>query len=234
MTKEQLLSNISESHKNSPIVQMIADMPSDLLYSMVVTTAEPETVLAYAGDDFYNVYFLLDGTLKLSYELNTEFVYTFAFIDAVNILGETESFTNYPEYKATIICATTCKYIALPKAMFLRWMKTDNKALYYMATHIAQKYTTQVRQDREYLSAAGEDRFIYLLVKYYRLLAREGVCQIDTPKEQLANEICVSKKTISRSISKFKEENLLSISGHSLVITKAQYDKILDMYNYLF
>ncbi len=234
MTHEQLLSYIPEDQLDTPFVRVLANMPEDIISSMVATTAEPETVLAYAGDEFRNLYLLLNGTLKLSYELNMEFVYTFAFVDAVNILGETESFTHYPEFKATITCATRCQYIVLSRGVFLRWMKTDNDAIYYMATHVAQKYTTQVRQDRALLSASGEDRFLYLLVKYYDSLCRNGVCQIDTPKEQLADEICVSKKTISRSISKLKNQNLLTVSGHSLIVNKEQYEKILELYEDLF
>ena len=74
MTHEQLLSYIPEDQLDTPFVRVLANMPEDIISSMVVTTAEPETVLAYAGDEFRNLYLLLNGTLKLSYELNMEFI----------------------------------------------------------------------------------------------------------------------------------------------------------------
>lgn len=234
MKKETLLTYLPENAENPKLIEIIKNIPTDILNNLEVSTADPETVLAYAGDDFQNLYILLDGSIKLSYELNTEFIYTFAVVNAVNIFGETEIFTEYPYYKSTLICATKCHYIVISKALFLTWVKKDNAALFCLASHIAGKYTEQVRQDRIFLSAAGEDRFIYLLAKYYKALNQKGICQINTPKEMLADEICVSNKTISRSIAKLKKEGLISTQGHNIIITTKQYEMLLEKYDYLF
>lgn len=234
MTIDTLTSYISSDCEHVEIVEMLKTIPKDILNNLTVSTAEPETILAYAGDDFKNLYILLNGTIKLSYELNTEFIYTFATVKSINILGETETFTNYPVYKSTLTCHTVCHYIVMPKALFISWMKSDINVLYQMTAHIAQKYTDQVRQDRTFLSAAGEDRFIYLLVKYYDALAQHDVCCISTSKESLADEVCVSIKTISRCISGLKKEGLISTQGHNIVIGKKQYEQLKEKYECLF
>ena len=232
MTKEELMRSIpSESH-GSPLAGILKTMPDDILNTLALSFGQPDSVLAYSGDDFRHIYILLDGKMRLSYELNTEFTYTFAIVEGVSILGETETFTQYPVYKSTITCANSCKYLVIPKAVFLSWMKKDNIALLTLTSMIAEKYSTQVKQDRTYLSASSEDRFIYLMVKYFESIAENGICTIT--KEYLADEICVSNKTISRNIAKLKSEGLLTTKGHHIIISQTQYNKILKEHEELF
>jgi CRP-like cAMP-binding protein len=227
MTKEELMRSIPPKDSDSPLAGILKNMPDDILNTLALSFGQPDSVLAYSGDDFRHIYILLDGKMRLSYELNTEFTYTFAIVEDISILGETETFTQYPVYKSTITCATSCKYLVIPKAVFLSWMKKDNIALLTLTSMIAKKYSMQVRQDRTYLSASSEDRFIYLMIKYYESIAEDGVCTITTPKEYLADEICVSNKTISRNIAKLKSEGLLTTKGHHIIIRQEQYDRIL-------
>ncbi len=234
MTKNELMRSIPREAYTTPLVNILEGMPDDILNTLALSFGQPGSVLAYSGDDFRHIYILLDGKMRLSYELNTEFTYTFAIAEGVSILGETETFTQYPVYKSTIACENTCKYLVIPKAVFLSWMKKDNHALFTLTSMIAEKYSTQVKQDRTYLSASSEDRFIYLMVKYYESIAENGVCTITTPKEYLADEICVSNKTISRNIAKLKSEGLLTTQGHHIIISQKQYDKIMEEHEELF
>lgn len=234
MTKEELMRSIPSEALDSPLAGILKTMPDDILNTLALSFGQPDSVLAYSGDDFRHIYILLDGKMRLSYELNTEFTYTFAIIEGVSILGETETFTQYPVYKSTITCENSCKYLVIPKAVFLSWMKKDNFALLTLTSMIAEKYSTQVKQDRTYLSASSEDRFIYLMVKYFESIAEDGICTITTPKEYLADEICVSNKTISRNIAKLKNEGLLTTKGHNIIISQKQYDKILEEHEELF
>ncbi len=234
MTREDLMRAIPTTAQDSPVARILLTIPDEILNTLVLSFGQPDTVLAYAGDDFKNLYLLLDGKMSLSYEVNAEFTYSFAVLEAVSILGETETFTQHPYYKTTITCATSCKYLVVPKAVFLSWMRKDNAALLKLTAMIAEKYSTQVRQDRTYLSASSEDRFIYLMVKYYDSISEAGTCTIKTPKEYLAEEICVSIKTISRNIAKLKKEGLLSTNGHHLVISPNQYRRIKQEYAALF
>lgn len=183
------------------------------------------------GNTLFIIHSYASGNIRLSYELSNDFSYTFAIVQAVSILGETEFFMKTDYYRAAITCATACSYIVFPKSLFLSWMHSDNDALFFMASFVTEKYSTQVYQDRVFLSASGENRFIYLLVKYYQVYQKNGECRFDTPKEFLADEICVSKKTISRCISEFKTQGLISTNGHYIVIEKEQYEKLLEMYN---
>ncbi len=233
MELEKLSSYVSKNAENKHLLAMLNTIPPDISRVLSVSTAEPDTILATAGDEFKTVYLLLNGSIRLSYELNQEFIYVFASIKAINILGETESFTNHPIYKASLVCHSKCHYISMSKALFLSWMKSDVNALFCMTEHIALKYTDQVRQDRILLSATGDNRFIYLLIKYYNIYATNGVCNITAPKENLADEICVSVKTVSRCISKLKNEKLIATKGHNLVITEKQYHALQDKYNAL-
>ena len=234
MTREELLHIVPEESKKSEMYEILKNVPNQILMEFNVCTGHEDTVLQYTGDEFKYLYILLSGHIKLSYELNTEFTYSYAVIPAVNILGETEAFAEYPYYKTTLSCADECKYLILSKALFRTWMQEDPKALWYIASSVSKKYSDQVRQDRTYLSASGEDRFIYLLSKYYNNTAKDKTCIITTPKEFLAEEICVSNKTISRSISKLKSSGLISVNGHNIVIDDSQYNEIHSRYSYLF
>lgn len=234
MTLSDLTIYFNKHPECKDVIALLKTIPEDILSRLVVSTSEPGTVLAYAGDNFHSVYIFLDGELKLSYELSDEFVYTFATLNAICFLGETETFTDHPVYKATISCHNICKYIVIPKSLFLNWIKRDVDTLYQMTSYFARKYTGQVRQDRTFLSASGEDRFIYLLLRYYDTSAKNGICHITTPKEALADEVCVSLKTISRCIASLKQNNLISTEGHHIVMNETQYNHLQDAYSYLF
>ena len=144
MTKEELMRSIPSEAQNAPLAGILKTMPDDILNTLALSFGQPDSVLAYSGDDFRHIYILLDGKMRLSYELNTEFTYTFAIVEGVSILGETETFTQYPIYKSTITCENSCKYLVIPKAVFLSWMKKDNIALLTLTSMIAEKYSTQV------------------------------------------------------------------------------------------
>jgi len=233
MDKERLAEFMGEGAENPHLAEILLEMPDEISRTLNISRAEPGAVLAYAGDPFHSVYMLLSGVIRLSYELNTEFVYTFASVRAVGILGETESFTGHPVYKATIICHTRCSYIAMPASRFLAWMRQDAKSLLQMTRYLVGKYSEQVRQDRILLSASGDNRFLYLLIKYYGLYAENGICRIPESKENMAEEICVSVKTVSRCIGRLKAEDLLTVKGHNLIITRQQYRILSQRFNEL-
>jgi CRP/FNR family cyclic AMP-dependent transcriptional regulator len=222
--------NVVSSKKDQQFfIDLFKTMPSHLMADCRICSAGQGTTLIYAGDPCETVFILVSGTIKITSEFLNGIIYSFAKVYAPSFLGETESFSGFSYYRATVACETDCHYVAMSKNQFIKWMKSSNDALFTITTSITKKIAQQSARDRTFLFSSGESRLAYQFTQNYENNAQNDVCRIKIPRYQLADEICLSIKTVNRCIAKLREKNFFTQEGRVIIINKEQYQRLLNL-----
>ncbi|TWH47912.1 Crp/Fnr family transcriptional regulator [Sporomusa sp. KB1] len=208
--------------------ELLPLMPDELLQKSRLIERHKGNIMIRMGEAVESVYLLIDGEINIMNELPSGIIYSFAKLRAPGILGENESLANFPNYRATVVCETRCAFLYLSKHDFLTWMKKSPEALYRVTVQIIRKHAAQVTRDRTFLFATGETRLAYLLAKYYETKAANGICELNIPRSQLADEIGFCVKTVDRCVGKFKNLGMVGRRGMKITITDRQYRRLLD------
>ena len=228
---ERALENITSKNVTSYITQLMAHMPDYLMERCSIRSVKPGSYLVQSGDTCRTVYILISGVVKIFYEMKNGIIYSFDKLEPPQLLGETESFSQFPYYRATVVCDTACKFIAIRKSDFLDWMKVDNEALYMLTVNITKKITKQTARDRSFLYYSGINKLAFQLSQYYEESSSNDICILKIPRYQLADETCMSIKTVNRCISKLKENGLITQNSRFISIDKKQYNALIRFLN---
>lgn len=140
-----------------------------------------------------------------------------------SIIGLSSALTDQ-RYHETIKAMEDVEVIPLKKEDFIQAILNDRSLSNYFLTLLA---TDQIRADEKLLlQAFGSVRvkLAAVLIDLYKSYEEDGKAVIPIPREDLAAMAGTAKETIIRSLSEFKEEGLVSMSGSEIVI-----DKISDL-----
>ena len=222
MEIEDIVSYVANPINQEYFKKLFLTMRKSLLSNLVISNRKAGEYFIHAGDSCKNIYILLNGEVRLLYELPAGINYSFDKIESPAFLGETETFSECPYYRASVICHTTCSYVVLTKLQFLDWMKSSNDALFIMITSITKKMAGQTKKDRTFLFSSGENRLIYLLLDYFEQNRKTNICKINISREKLAESSCLSIKTVGRCIANLKKHKLISQTGRTIYISREQ------------
>ena len=200
-------------------------MPEPIRRRAVKRTFRPGDILIQKSEPASRVYLLVDGTTRVSNEFESGQRYTFSRNTAPQILGELEVLGHQPRYATTNEAMTPCTVYALPPTAFYDWMRSDCEFAIYVAELLASKmYPT-----------ASENGKIKFLPSTQRLeaylLERLGGIETDlfvlhTSRQQIADDIGTSVKTVNRGVAKLKEEGLITLTHGKITLTRAQQQRI--------
>ncbi len=174
------------------------------------------------GSDADKVFFLLKGRAKIMNELPDGVLYSFAAVSAPALLGETEAFAELPFYRGTVVCETECRMVSMSSEVFLRWMHISHAALYTITASIVRKNCMQNSHDRALLFYTGVNRIAFHLLEYCTFPHAGGDFELKISREQLADEVGTSVKTVNRCLAQLEEQGLMNRRGHSICISKQQ------------
>lgn len=207
---QQLFQSIPISSRSCRIVKM---------------KAEVKFITANSPCD--EIWILIDGTVKGMEEHISGDVYTFSQFHAPELFGEMEALSGMATYKATIVTSTDCRFVVFPLEKYLNWIRHDAESLFLRTRMLMKNFLEQTKKERTFLFLSGLDRLMVFLTKYYRKYAKDNFCTIKMNRQQIADELGYSTKTVNRSIKKLLEKEAISKSGGKITISKQQYDRLV-------
>lgn len=208
---------------------LLHTMPEDILKHCRLCRLRPGGAVMMAGDDVNAVFLLLSGKVNIMNEWEDGTVYSLGHVYAPTVLGEFEALTGVACYRGTVRCETACRLLFFPKEIFMRWMQTDNQALFRITVSIIKKANSQSSHDRMFLFSSGRNRLIHYLERYYEENAVNGVSKVYEPRYQMADAVGLSVKTVNRCIGALKEEALIGQDGKKIIITQKQYETLREI-----
>ena len=186
----------------------------------------PGDTLLRMQDKADKVFLLLSGTVMVQNEHINGTVYAFAVFEAPSLFGEFEAFAGSGHYRGTLVCQTGCRFAAMSREDYLAWMQSDAESLFFRMRDITRKLTSQARYERRFLFLSGSQRLEAFLDDAYGRRQTNGVLTLTVSRQQLADELGVSVKTVQRAIKTMKEQGLVTVRGRKLTLDHGQYARL--------
>ena len=202
-------------------------MPAEIRRQTTRKVYLPGESIVRKGEEAKHVYLLLKGETRVSNEFSSGQRYTFASLGASDLIGDLEVLAGQELYAASNEAVSTCEAIVMRAETFLQWMLLDNEFSLAIARQLAAKmYPTS--------NEAGRVKFLSSLNRLHSyLLKRLGDIETDlfilhTSRQQIADDIGTSVKTVNRGVVKLKEAGLVSLLHGKITMNKEQQQALKD------
>ena len=196
-------------------------MPDEIRRQTTHKIFFPGESIVRKGEEARHVYLITRGTIRVSNEFASGQRFTFGTLDVPDLIGDLEVLAGQELYSASTEVSTQCEVIAMRSETFLQWMRIDNEFALAVAQLLAAKmYPTS--------NEAGRVKFLPSLNRLQTyLLKRLGDIDTDlfilhTSRQQIADDIGTSVKTVNRGVVKLKDEGLITLLHGKITMNKAQ------------
>jgi CRP/FNR family cyclic AMP-dependent transcriptional regulator len=209
--------------------KIFSGMPADIKSKCTVKKFQAGNTLVKKKDSVKYVYVLIEGELKVVNEFENGSIYAFASLLPLSFIGELEVLSEEQEYAVTIETITECSTIQIKAEDFVKWLECDHLALLTVTRGLAKKMYPTSSENGNILFLSCINKVEYYISKYcnQRIKDKE-VLKLERNRQQIADEIGSSVKSVNRSIKRLKEEGLVTVKKGKVYISKSQYLRLLD------
>ena len=200
---------------------MLDRMPEKIKRQTTHKLYKPGEVIVHKGDRADSVLLITKGHIRVCTEFANGQRFTFGSMEVPDLVGDLEILANQKYYAASNEAATICEGISMRADTFLEWMNLDNEFAVAVAHLLAAKmYPTS--------NEAGRVKFLPSLERLHSYLAKRlGTVQTDlfilhTSRQQIADDIGTSVKTVNRCVTKLKEAGRISLVHGKITLNKEQ------------
>ena len=203
--------------------------PDWLLDSCTLQEMEKGTTFIKEGDPASVVFFIVRGVIKATDYRIYGIAYDFKLFWKMYAFGGMEVIVHLDRYQATLKTVTPCTVLRVPSQAFRRWVESDLEALRRESQMMGEYLLETARENRALLFLQGADRLGLLLVTRYQRCAHNGVLKLSRDRQELADATGLCLKTISRSVKKFRQADMLTVQGDSILVSREQYERLQAM-----
>lgn len=205
--------------------QVIEFMPESIRAQISRRTFRPGEFVVRKGERADHVYILTKGTTRVSNEFASGQRYTFAHQTVPDFIGDLEVLAGQEYFSATNEAVTECEVIAMTADTFKKWMRRDNHFACAIAQLLASKMYPTSNENGQIKFQPSIQRLQEYLVK--RLdLAPSDQFVLHTSRQQIADNIGTSVKTVNRGVSKLRDAGLITLLHGKIAISVEQQEKL--------
>ena len=228
MNKVITAMNHLEGKEKEELNKLLRNAPVWLLNACTVLNLKKGEIFVREKEPVQTVYILIKGTVKACDFRMLGVAYEFCRYEAVDILGGMELFVECEQYQTTLITETPCQFITVAKDKFAKWMREDANAQWFHSNKMINYLLAECRRERAYLFLQGTDR-VYLFFEFlYERCGCPEICASKITRQQISDETGLSVKTINRALSKMAEEELITIKGRQILLSRGQYEELKE------
>ena len=207
------------------ILAEVAAMPPQIRRQTAKKSIASHEAIVLKGDDADHVFILLKGEVRVLNEFASGQRYSFAEYGAPSFIGEYEVMADQPVYATTNEAITPCELILMRADLFIEWVRGSASLAFLLARIIAAKsYPTSNENGRIKFLPGLQKLQNYLIKRYDASGTAPFILRED--RQQIADEIGTSIKTVNRSVAGLKEENLIGLLHGKITITPEQYHSL--------
>lgn len=200
--------------------------PLWLFDSLQIDELKKGEIFVREGEPANTIFFVGQGIIEAIDYRVYGISYDYMQFDKLYAFGGMEFVMDLDVYKTTLRTITDCTVVKLSRLKFEKWMYSDIRALKYEAKLVGEHLLREGRNSRIFLFLQGSDRLAMLFVDRYERYGRNGTLYIKGNRQSLADETGLCVKSISRSVKKFLEEDLIMKEGNKIVIHEEQYRRL--------
>ena len=196
--------------------QVIEFMPESIRAKISHRTFRPGEFVVRKGERADHVYILTKGTTRVSNEFASGQRYTFAHQTVPDLIGDLEVLAGQEYFSATNEAVADT---------FKKWMRRDNHFACAIAQLLASKMYPTSNENGQIKFQPSIQRLQEYLVKRLDLAPSEQFV-IHTSRQQIADDIGTSVKTVNRGVSKLRDAGLITLLHGKIAISVAQQEKL--------
>ncbi|MBF1706506.1 MAG: Crp/Fnr family transcriptional regulator, partial [Selenomonas sp.] len=153
--------------------------------------------------------------------------YVFAIADPPTFLGEYEALAGTPYYAATCEAETVCDLLAISIDAFGAWLQHDAAAAFSVACMIARKSWPISDEYGQIKYLTVQSRLLAYLQK--QLPPTDAAVRLPMRRQDIADAIGTSLKTVNRSVERLRAEGILSLDRGKIALSPDQCAKVRTM-----
>lgn len=209
---EGLNALIDASNKNNQL--------TDLTLNRKEQHYNKKTIIYNEGDPAKTLFYLIEGAIKCvkmdSYgkELVTELIGAGTFFGYQPLLTQTP-------YSETAVALENCNVSIIPKADFETLINQDRDVAMRFIKLLSGNIREKETQLLQMAYAPVRERVANVLLKVAKF-SSAGEQVIDVSREDLANMVGTAKESLIRTLSDFKKEGWIEISGRTIRLSEVE------------
>lgn len=223
---------IHGSSVRKKIIKWASRVPANRLSHCRQIRLNSGQTLVHMLDRVDNVYILCRGTVRTTSHNSAGSTYVIDEYRAPVAFGEMEVISESPFYLGSLTATSGCEFISVPREDYLQWIRSDPEALLTRSRWIIKNLTRQSGYERSLLTWSGTKRLMYMLSELTRDQIHRGVVEwpftVRLTRQELADKIGTSTKTVARGIDELKERGMVSVQHGKIVITERQFQRLDD------
>lgn len=215
---------------NKPyLANLFMGMPAEIRMKCVVENFHAKTVIVKKDEEPKYIYIVYSGTLKIFNEFQNGRILEIAIVNDMDFVGLIEILASKEKIAATVETVTDCIALRISKKDFLKWMESDHYLALIVAKKMAKDFYNIAYSNGELLLNSA----MYTIISFVIQLAKDDIDKgqiafINKKRQQIADELGISLRTVHRNVKQLKQENLITIENAKIYINENQYKALID------
>lgn len=218
-----------EKERRQKIEQYFMSAPVWLMDSFRIVKMDKGITFVRENAPVDMVYIIGEGMIKATEYRVFGIAFDYMKFEGIYAMGGMEIVMDLERYRTTLQTVTPCTMIAIPKAQFEKWIRTDIKALRQEAKAIGEYLLEQGRKSRTFLFLQGSDRLCMVFTEKYERYEKNGSFVCNNTRQELSEESGLCVKTINRAIKQFEEKDLITREGNKILMNQRQYQQMKEI-----
>lgn len=223
----EVMNSLSGQRKEK-LQKIFANVPYWMLEQLKVCNLQKNTAFIKRGEPASMIYVLTAGNVKAADDRLFELVYDYTWFEPVEVFGAMELYMGYDKYITTLITATKCRLIGIPRNLYKECLMKNADMVLEQTRDMMRTLNDQARKEREFQFLSGTERLAYLFLLRYRQHAVDGKLTIRLTREEMAKQSGTNVRTVWRSLREMQDKGLVCKSGRYITIEREQYEKIKE------
>lgn len=225
--------NLSDAIIKYPwLNELLHELSPEMLDSIIIRSYAPQDIIMEHCEKHYYTYILLEGVCSSSQTTQNGTQFTLRKATIGDVIGFMNVYPDTMNFEASISARTKVVAALLPKPLMQSCFGTYHDFSVNMSKRVVnrlQSLLTLVSECNNSPSYIGlviylEYNYLFYLKSYPENF--EGPVKIRESRQNISNFLGVNVRSIQRFLAKMKEEQLISISSHSIYINKVQYEAL--------
>lgn len=216
------------------VIPYLQNMPDDIKRRYTIKVYPPGYIIHQKHHplDYFGI--VCAGEHRVINEFENGNMFMIEKNEPVDFIGEVTILAGMAETSVTIETLTECVVLMISRKDFERWICQDNQFLRLVSQKVAFKlYRSSYNQGARLFYPPNFLLLDYLL-KYadeHKIQKREAV-MVRKTRQELYEELGITVKTLSRTIQKLKEDEMISLHKGKILMTLPQYEKARKQIKY--
>lgn len=186
-----------------------------------------KTVVIHAGDTSHTLYFMIEGSVAVVIEDENGNEIVLTYLNRGEFFGELGLFQDDPTRSAWVRTRTECAIAEITYSRFRQLAKDDPDLLFELSGQLAARLgrTTRKVGNLAFLDVTGRvARALLDLCHQPDAMTHPEGMQVRVSRQELGRIVGCSREMAGRVLKALEEQNLVSVSGKTIVVLGARPD----------